>query len=84
MSDKETKEMVDHPNHYGGADNPYEVIKVIENWASSWGAFPHIIFSLASAMKYIGRLGKKGVTKEEMKEDLKKASWLLQRAAEKL
>ena len=26
------KEMVNHPSHYGGKDNPYEVIKVIENW----------------------------------------------------
>ena len=25
-------EMVDHPNHYGGEDNPYEAIKVIEAW----------------------------------------------------
>lgn len=24
--------MVDHPDHYGGADNPYETIKVIEAW----------------------------------------------------
>lgn len=23
---------VDHPQHYGGADNPYEVIKVLEAW----------------------------------------------------
>ena len=25
-------EKVDHPSHYGGADNPYEAIKVIEGW----------------------------------------------------
>lgn len=25
-------EAVHHPAHYGGADNPYEVIKVIEAW----------------------------------------------------
>jgi hypothetical protein len=23
---------VNHPQHYGGADNPYEAIKVIEAW----------------------------------------------------
>ena len=23
-------EMVEHPSHYGGADNPYEAIEVIE------------------------------------------------------
>ena len=25
-------DLVNHPNHYGGKDNPYEAIKVIENW----------------------------------------------------
>lgn len=25
-----TKDMVNHPSHYGGADNPYETIKVME------------------------------------------------------
>lgn len=25
-------EAVDHPSHYGGKDNPYEAIKVIEAW----------------------------------------------------
>ena len=24
--------MVNHPNHYGGEENPYEVIKVCEAW----------------------------------------------------
>jgi hypothetical protein len=23
---------INHPQHYGGADNPYEAIKVIEAW----------------------------------------------------
>ena len=26
-------EAVDHPTHYGGAENPYEAIKVIEAWS---------------------------------------------------
>lgn len=26
------EENVNHPAHYGGEDNPYEVIKVLENW----------------------------------------------------
>lgn len=25
-------EQVNHPAHYGGGDNPYEVIKVLEAW----------------------------------------------------
>jgi len=25
-------ETINHPDHYGGKDNPYEAIKVIEAW----------------------------------------------------
>jgi hypothetical protein len=60
-------ETVDHPPHYGGADNPYEAIKVIEAW--------DLGFQLGNAVKYIARAGKKG---DEL-EDLKKAAWYLQR-----
>lgn len=42
---------VDHPEHYGGVDNPYEVIKVIEAW--------ELDFSLGNVVKYISRAGKK-------------------------
>ena len=28
----DNKEMVNHPNHYGGEDNIYEAIKVIDAW----------------------------------------------------
>jgi hypothetical protein len=27
-----SKEHVNHPTHYGGEDNPYEAIKVIDAW----------------------------------------------------
>lgn len=56
-------EAVDHPAHYGGAENPYEVIKVIEAWGLG--------FSLGNAVKCISRAGKKDPSKEV--EDLKKA-----------
>jgi hypothetical protein len=61
---------VDHPAHYGGGDNPYETIKVIENW--------DLGFHLGNAVKYISRAGKKG----DRQEDLKKALWYLQRELE--
>ena len=64
---KERQEQVDHPRHYGGADNPYEAIKVIEAWGLG--------FNLGNAVKYIARAGKKG----DRLEDLKKAMWYLQR-----
>jgi hypothetical protein len=60
-------EKVDHPAHYGGKDNPYEAIKVIEAWKLG--------FCLGNAVKYISRAGKKG----DACEDLEKAIWYLQR-----
>lgn len=63
------QEKVDHPSHYGGADNPYEVIKVLRAWYPD-GVFH---FCVCNAIKYIARAGKKGSTVE----DLKKARWYL-------
>jgi hypothetical protein len=62
------KEQVNHPDHYGGKDNPYEVIKVIRAWDLS--------FSLGNVVKYIARAGIKDPTKRL--EDLHKAAWYLQ------
>ena len=67
-------ENVNHPAHYGGADNPYEAIKVIEAWGLG--------FCLGNAVKYISRAGKKDPAKET--EDLEKAVWYLQREIERL
>ena len=62
-------ENVDHPSHYGGKDNPYETIKVIEalGWADN--------FCKGNAMKYLMRAGKKDPEKEV--EDLEKAVFYL-------
>ena len=60
-------EAVNHPQHYGGADNPYEAIKVIEAWGLG--------FCLGNTVKYIARAGKKDATIQE----LKKARWYLDR-----
>jgi hypothetical protein len=68
------KEMVNHPNHYGGAENVYEAIKVIENW--------DLDFHLGNTVKYISRAGKKGTDKEL--QDLKKALWYLERKIKNL
>jgi hypothetical protein len=61
---------VNHPAHYGGGDNPYEAIKVIEAWGLS--------FTTGNALKYILRAGKKS----SVVEDLKKALWYIRRARE--
>lgn len=65
------KEAVNHPSHYGGADNPYEAIKVIEAW--------ELGFCLGNTVKYISRAGKKGAALE----DLRKAAWYLNREIER-
>lgn len=64
----ENKEQVNHPNHYGGETNIYEVIKVIDAW--------NLGFSLGNTVKYISRAGKKDPDKEI--QDLEKAVWYLQ------
>ena len=63
----EKKEAVDHPSHYGGKDNPYEAIKVIEAW--------NLGFNLGNSVKYISRAGKK----DALVQDLEKAKWYLER-----
>jgi hypothetical protein len=62
-----TDEQIDHPEHYGGADNPYEAIKVIEAWKLG--------FHLGNSVKYISRTGKK----VDALTDLQKAAWYLER-----
>lgn len=64
---------VHHPQHYGGEDNPYEVIKIID--AYGWG----YEFALGNAIKYILRAGKKH---SNASEDLEKASWYLNHVIE--
>ena len=59
---------VNHPSHYGGEDNPYEAIKVIEAWGLG--------FCLGNVVKYISRAGKKNTSTQE---DLMKARWYLDR-----
>lgn len=79
-------ETIDHPAHYGGAENAYEAIKVIDAW--------DLGFCLGNAVKCICRHGKKMTTKTPLDdviaarlsaiEDLKKAQWYLQHEIDKL
>lgn len=62
------KEAVDHPDHYGGRENPYEAIKIIEAY--------DLNFSLGNVIKYVLRAGKKSFNTTE---DLKKAKWYIER-----
>jgi len=67
-------ESVNHPEHYGGVDNPFEAIKVIEAWG--------LDFYTGNAVKYICRAGKKNPDKEI--EDFEKALWYLEKKIKKL
>lgn len=60
-------EQIHNPDHYGGAGNPYECIRVLEAWGCG--------FNLGNCIKYLNRAGKKG----DRLTDLKKALWYLQR-----
>ena len=66
------QESVNHPEHYGGMDNPYEAIKVIDAW--------NLDFCLGNVVKYISRAGKKGNNSAE--QDLNKALWYLEHELE--
>lgn len=65
--DDDENDMVVHPTHYGGKDNPYEAIKVIEAW--------EVGFNLGNTLKYISRAGKK----DNIIQDLEKALFYLDR-----
>ena len=65
---------VDHPIYYGGADDPYEAIKVIEAW--------NLGFHLGNTVKYISRAGKKDGNSTT--QDLRKALFYLSREIELL
>jgi hypothetical protein len=62
------QELVNHPEHYNFS--ALEVIDVIESW--------NLCFHLGNAIKYIARAPYKG----DVKSDLKKAIWYLQRKLE--
>ena len=76
MSNKETirgwdfvvmKGNINHPEHYGGEEDPYEAIKIIEAH--------NLNFGLGNVVKYVLRAGKKG----DALQDLEKAKWYLER-----
>ena len=63
---------VNHPIHYGGEENQYEAIKVIEAYK--------LDFHLGNVVKYVLRAGKK----ENTIEDLEKAKWYIERKINQL
>lgn len=63
-----------HPKYYGGENNPFEVIKIIEHY--------NLNFSLGNVVKYVLRAGHKNT--DTKKEDLIKAKWYLENEIAKL
>jgi len=64
-------ETVDHPPHYGGAHDPFEVIKVLEAWQT---IEEHRGFLEGNVIKYLARASKKNGD-----EDRRKAAWYADR-----
>lgn len=73
---KSKVDVVNDPQHYGGKDNPYEVIKVLEAWGLDEDAY------LFNVIKYLSRAGKKDPDKTL--QDHKKALYYLNRKIAKL
>ena len=67
-------EAVNHPAHYGGADNPYEVIKVLEAWLTR---DEFIGFCKGNVIKYDARARAKNGA-----QDYEKAAWYSARLAD--
>ncbi len=61
----DSKEKVNHPMHYGGENDTYETIKVIEAWEMD--------FIEGNILKYLRRYKKKNGL-----EDLQKSLWYLE------
>lgn len=59
---------IDHPRHYGGAEDPFEHVKVCE--AKGWG------YHIGNCTKYLWRAG---IKTPDLLQDLKKARWYLDR-----
>lgn len=72
--DASAKNLVNHPAHYGTANDPFEAIKVIDAW--------NLGFCDGNVIKYIRRAGQKN--RATRKEDLQKAAFYLNHEIEKL
>lgn len=76
LADAAKYEEVAHPAHYGGKDNPYELLKVALAWEDMFG-LSNMVFQ---AIKYLVRNGRKpGVSG---KQDLQKAIFYIQKEIE--
>jgi hypothetical protein len=64
-------ERIDHPAHYGGEGNPYEVINILEATLTP-GEFRG--FLKGNVVKYVLRAERKGG-----REDYQKAAWYAER-----
>lgn len=69
ITDFQQSSNVNHPSYYGGVDNPYEAIKIIDALGLTKG------FCLGSAIKYLVREGSK--QDNPAVQDLQKAAWYL-------
>lgn len=71
--DLETKDKV-RPQHYGGENNPFEAIKVIDYY--------NFNFNVGNVVKYSFRAGKKDT--ESALDDMRKTAWYAMREVKRL
>lgn len=64
QGDATLSDAVNHPQHYGGADNPYEVIKVLEKWLTREEFIGGLKFNI---QKYYARAKHKGGDEDHFK-----------------
>lgn len=69
-----TPEMYDHPSYYGGKDNPYECIKVLEAWLTPNEFYG---FLRGTIIKYQSR-----TSKGQSELDAQKCAWYSRYLAE--
>lgn len=65
---------VTRPAHYGGEENPFEPIKIIEHY--------NLGFHAGNSLKYLLRAGRKDGA--HRMDDLQKAKWYIDRLIESL
>lgn len=69
LTERRQASQVDHPLHYGGADNAFETIKVLEAWLTPE---EYVGFLKGNAIKYLSRHRHKGGAQDLEKKFVKR------------
>ena len=67
--------MTERPEHYGGPDDPHEVIQCLRAWLSP---AEYRGFLVGNAVKYLARAGKKGPARQDLLKAMTYLTWLVE------